>query len=383
MPNYGYKIRENYGSRKMIFLMDLPNPVHGMSNVNLSVLNWATKLSLKPKVINTVPSYASKYFNTKLWGGGKVLHTCFCYIQLFFALLLNIGGVIYRPINGGNGQVYDLIYILLCRLFNNKIYIHHHSFNYLNSKSYLFTVLNKFAGTTATHIVLGARMGALLTDLYGINENKVQVVSNLAFFEVQPSDNTASNAEQIKIGHLANLCVEKGVDLFIDICRSLHSQKINFSAVIAGPCVDETTKELVLDAVKELPQLKYVGPLYAKDKELFYQSLDCFIFPSKYKNEAEPLVLYEAALNGTYLVGSRQGCMKDVIESLAGFSVADGAEVVEKITEAILLEKERNGFSIEGKVKRLAYFQREQIKGKESLLSFINEMGRYELSETR
>lgn len=363
--------------------MDLPNPVHGMSNVNLAVLKGTTKLNLKPNVINTAPSYASKYYNTALWGPFKFLHTCYCYMQLCFSSLFNIGGVIYRPINGGNGQAYDLIYILLCKVFNNKIYIHHHSFNYLNSRSYLFAALNYLIGKNATHIVLGNTMGKLLTDLYGINADNIKIVSNLAFFEAQPSNGPGTNSEQIKIGHLANLCVEKGVDSFIDICRSLLSQKINFNAVIAGPFADAATKELVLGAVEELSQLQYVGPLYGKDKELFYETLDCFIFPSKYKNEAEPLVLYEAALNGTYLVGSRRGCMQNVIESLAGFSVADTSDAVEKVTEAIKLEKEKHGFCFEGKAKRLAYFQQEQVKAKKSLLLLIKEMRYYDISETR
>jgi glycosyltransferase involved in cell wall biosynthesis len=367
----------------LIFLMDLPNPVHGMSNVNLAVLNYAKKLNLNTKIINTVPSYLSKHFNTSLWGPFKILHTFCCYIKLFFALTSNIGGVIYRPINGGSGQIYDLVYILLCRLFNNKIYIHHHSFNYLNSRSSLFGLLNKFAGKFSTHIVLGKKMGTLLTELYGIKEDNIKIVSNLAFFEVQTPVESVNNEEQIKIGHLANLCVEKGVDIFIDICRSLHNKKINFTAELAGPCVDDTTKKLVLDAIKELPQLRYVGPLYAENKDLFYQNLDCFIFPSKYKNEAEPLVLYEAALNGAYLVGSRRGCMEDVIESLIGFSVADSSDIVGKMTEAILLEKDEKGFSFEGRAKRLACFQQEQIKAKESLILLIKEMGRYELSTTR
>jgi glycosyltransferase involved in cell wall biosynthesis len=164
---------------------------------------------------------------------------------------------------------------------------------------------------------------------------------------------------------------------------NLPSNKINFTAEIVGPCVDETTKKSVLDAVKELPQLRYVGLLYEKDKDLFYQNLDCFTYSFKYKNEAEHLVLYEPASNGVYLVGSRLGCMEDMIESLIGFSVADSSDIVGKMTGAILLEKDKKGFSFEGRAKRLACFQQEQIKAKKILISLTKEMGRYELLTTR
>ncbi|MFT6835231.1 MAG: glycosyltransferase involved in cell wall biosynthesis, partial [Francisellaceae bacterium] len=252
------------GVKTLIFLIDLPNPTHGMSNVNLAILTEFSKSNQKVKTINTVPSYAANFFTSRFWGVFKICHTLFCFLHFFVSSTFNLGGVVYRPINGGYGQLYDLIYILMCRLFKNKIYIHHHSFDYLNSRSPLFEILNKLAGKCSTHIVLGKKMGTLLTELYGVKEENIKIVSNLAFFEVQPPDKSVKNDTKIKVGHLANLCIEKGVDIFINICRSLHSNKINFSAVIAGPCVDDTTKKLVLDAVKELPQLRYVGPLYAE-----------------------------------------------------------------------------------------------------------------------
>jgi glycosyltransferase involved in cell wall biosynthesis len=226
-------------------------------------------------------------------------------------------------------------------------------------------------------------MGTLLTKLYGISDDNIKVVSNLAFFEAKQHEYIGDDAKQIRIGHLANLCIDKGVDIFIDVCRTLCDKKIKFTAVVAGPCVDEITKKLVLDAVEEIPQLKYVGPLYDEQKKLFYQSLDCFIFPSKYKNEAEPLVLYEAALNGSFLVGTKRGCMEEVIGKLAGFSSAEHSCIANEITNVILFEQENRGFDLQNKAKRLDLFQHEQIKAKESLLSFIKDMDFHELSKAR
>jgi glycosyltransferase involved in cell wall biosynthesis len=366
----------------MIFVMDLPKPIHGMSNVNLAVLNAAEEAGLKPKVINTVPSYASRFFSTKLWGGIKVGHTFMCYISLFSKLLFNSRGVVYRPINGGNGQVYDLGYILFCRLFLNKIYIHHHSFNYLNNRSFLFSTLNKLAGNTATHIVLGERMGLLLSEHYGIDKSKIQIVSNLAFFEAQIETETINDVNKYRLGHLANLCTEKGVDIFIDVCRILQTFDIDFSAKIAGPFVDDIAKNIVLNAVNEIPQIEYVGPLYAEHKSDFYSKLDCFIFPSKYKNEAEPLVLYEAALTGAFLIGTRRGCMQDVIHQLLGFTTEENIDIANNIAKAIKLEIETQGVKNEEKAKRLTCFRNKQGKAKESLTYFIEEMSHYELSKS-
>jgi glycosyltransferase involved in cell wall biosynthesis len=365
----------------VIFLLDLPNPVHGMSSINLAFKNRAVTFNLSPKVINTVPSYAARFFTTRLWGVFKIIHTIFCYFRFILLSATNINGDVYRPINGGAGQVYDLIYLIIARTFLHKIYIHHHSFNYLNSKSTLFSLLNVIAGKSATHVVLGPKMKSVLSDLYGINEDNIIVISNLAFFDFEKSKIELNKC--VRLGHLANLCVEKGVDTFIDVCRLLQQKEIDFTAEIAGPFADVTAKLIVTNALKEIPQLKYVGPLYNQDKDKFYKNLDCFIFPSKYKNEAEPLVLFEAANSGSLLVGSQRGCMQDVIRSLNGFSFIESTHLADDIANAITYAVNDDIFTDTARDARLALFQEEHVKADTALLTFLKELGRYELSKAK
>jgi glycosyltransferase involved in cell wall biosynthesis len=354
-----------------------------MSSVNIAVLNKLNAAGLKPIVINTVPSYAARLFNTRLWTVFKILHTFYCYLSMFAVSFRNIRGVVYRPINGGFGQVYDLIYIVLCRVFVNKIYIHHHSFNYLNDKSSLFGLLNRIAGDKAVHIVLGERMGNLLTQLYGIESSRITVVSNLSFFESSASASPIQAERGVILGHLANLCIEKGVGIFIDVCRELQALDVEFSAQIAGPFADENSRVIVMQAVEDIPQINYMGALYAERKSAFYDSIDCFIFPSMYKNEAEPLVLYEAALSGGYLIGSRRGCMQDVIDRLSGISIDEGREVSNLISAVIREQITTGGFSSKARNKRLDCFQQEQEKALEALRGCIKDMGNNELSKNK
>ncbi|KTF18945.1 glycosyltransferase family 4 protein [Pseudoalteromonas sp. 10-33] len=365
--------------------MDLPKPVHGMANVNLAVLNETLKLGLKPTVINTVPSYAAKFFMSKYWGIFKITHTVLCYFYMFFKLLFNIGGVVYRPINGGTGQVYDLVYIAICRIFFQRIFIHHHSFNYLNNHSRLFSILNKLAGNATTHIVLGPKMREKLSEHYGINKEKIRVVSNLAFFENVSKVEKKNIADTVMLGHLANLCLEKGIGLFLKVCDNLEILQIDYKAKIAGPFADEDAKKIVTEAVASNPKIEYLGPLYKENKLDFYKSLDCFIFPSMYKNEAEPLVLYEAALNGVFLAGTRKGCMKDVIESLSGFSVLEtpSSDIAKEIAKAIKFQFVTQGFELENKTKRLVDFDNEQIKAKEALTALLSDMRNYDISKVK
>lgn len=369
----------------MIFLGDLPKPIHGMSNVNAAVLQFMEGQELKPKVINSVPSYAASFYGKKAWLLFKILHTFFCYLRLLFILLLSRHKAIYRPINGGVGQIYDLLYLMISRLFFLKIYIHHHSFQYLNKHSLLFSILNRVAGKSAIHIVLGMKMSDQLHKLYGIDQDQLRIVSNLAFFgsPAAKQDTCDYESDALTLGHLANLSVEKGVDIFIDICRELKKLNVGFNAKIAGPFADDQAEKVVMKALDEMPEIHYTGSLYGDDKSNFYASLDCFVFPSKYVNEAEPLVLYEAGLYGVYLAGTQRGCMQDVIKSLDGFSIDEKHDPAGNITRAIYTKANEHQFDPAARARRRAKFQTLQLKSKELLASLIEEIRKNDLPETQ
>jgi glycosyltransferase involved in cell wall biosynthesis len=367
--------------RKVILLLDLPPPLHGMSAINKAFVEHAAAEIGPVKVINTVPSYASSLWRTKYWFFFKAIHSVWCLFQLVYRLLGLKKCIIYRPINGGIGQVYDLVYLFIARIFGNKIYIHHHSFNYLNSKSRLFAIANIIAGKSAVHIVLGPKMKSDLARLYGIDQDRIRVISNLAFFDLQL--NQAEINSSIRLGHLANLCIDKGIDTFIEVCKLLEKNNVNFVAEIAGPFADDYSKKLVTNAVKEYKQIGYLGPLYKNDKDEFYANLDCFIFPSKYKNEAEPLVLFEAANTGALIVGSQRGCMQDVINDLDGVSISESKNLAQDIAHAVIDAHKKQKLSKESKQARLKLFQYNHTRAKRTLQSFIKELSDYELSKTR
>jgi glycosyltransferase involved in cell wall biosynthesis len=360
----------------MIFLADLPNPVHGMSNANLAMLTEFIKTGVNPRVINTTPSYASKYFNTFLYSLIKFGHSFVCLVKLFFHLLTSKQLSVYRSIYGGNGQIYDLLYITICRLFSVRIYIHHHSFAYLDKKRLLFSTLNKFSGRHSTHIVLGKRMKKSLSNYYQIGMDRIIIISNLALFNDPTNSRFEHSTKKIKIGHLANLSAEKGIDVFIDICGHLNGMGIDYSAKIAGPFSTHSIRELVSSAVQNNSNLEYIGSVYGEEKEAFYKKLDCFIFPSKYKNEAEPLVLYEAASYGVFLIGTRRGCMQDVINDFSGFSLSENKLSSKLIAQEIEGLVQRQEFINERRENRISRYKETRLNAKKTLCVFIKDISK-------
>lgn len=307
----------------MIYLLDLPGPIHDMSLVNKAVVD--KYVGPKDTVINTSPSFASRLFRTKIWLPLKLLFQIFVVFRLIAVFSLTSNIQLYRTINGGVGQIYDLVYVVLARLFSADIYIHHHSFQYLNCSSKLFRFLLSIGGSKISHIVLGHEMKQALISVYGVDGARVCIATNMCFIGADGND-FGGDVEQVDrlftIGHLANLCVEKGLKHFLDICVELDRAGLDFQAKLAGPFADAASKSLYQDYSEKLDNLIYVGPVYTVEKQKFYQSLDAFIFLSEYENEAEPLVLYEAASAGCFVLGSERGCMKSMCSLLSGVSIS-------------------------------------------------------------
>src|ERR1017187_5749624 len=88
---------------------------------------------------------------------------------------------LYLALSGGRGQIFDCLYILVSRLFHQRAFIHHHSFAYALSSNITNRMLFYLARRQA-HIALSYGMAGALARRYGLEQSKVMVVSNAAFF---------------------------------------------------------------------------------------------------------------------------------------------------------------------------------------------------------
>jgi len=246
---------------------------------------------------------------------------------------------LYLALSGGRGQVIDLLYVLISRLFRRPIYIHHHSYAYLNAPSRLnrcfFALVRK-----EHHIVLSPKMALLLNRVYGLDPAVVRVVSNAAFYQWEEACQVQANpAAPLQLGFLSNITFEKGIVEFFEILAALSRRGIEYRAHIAGPVAPEARQSF--DKLLECtPHAHYAGPLYGEDKERFYRQLDIFLFPTRYANEAEPLVVYEAMRHGVHVMACDRGSIAEMLRDGSGVILPRDAPV-----EAAVVHIER--FSID------------------------------------
>jgi glycosyltransferase involved in cell wall biosynthesis len=224
----------------------------------------------------------------------------------------NSSRVLYIACDGGVGLAYTIILCTAARLLAHRIYVHHHSFSYVTSFSRLMLCLLLIIGKDATHIFLCQTMADLFIARYK-KPLKFEILSNSAFVDVAsalPEHNTARQDGRLVIGLLSNLNNVKGLGLFLDLLRQTAHLCMNVRGVLAGPPDSDAERAAIETACRELGhKLDYRGPVYGEAKSDFFRSIDVFVFPTRYANEAQPIVVFEALAHGIPVLSYDRGCI--------------------------------------------------------------------------
>jgi glycosyltransferase involved in cell wall biosynthesis len=74
--------------------------------------------------------------------------------------------------------------------------------------------------------------------------------------------------------------------------------------------------------------VEHLGPLYDEAKDRFFSELDVMLFPTKYINEAEPLVIHEALRAGVFTIACDRGAIAEILDNGAGLALPEHEFVV-------------------------------------------------------
>lgn len=275
----------------------------------------------EPLVIDYAPHSLGRAFLVRI---GKAIRVGRGILKLICCLMRGRMGAVYLGLSGGNGQIYDTIFVAICRLFGRKLYLHHHSYLYLNQIRWQAKMLLGFAGKDAVHIVACEKMKCDLREQYS-SVNEVRVISGIAALEIwagQPKVRSKINA----VGFLSNISIEKGILEFLDVAARVDAAKLPIKFYLAGPYQDEETRCLVEERLARLGNVTCLGPIYGDGKKTFLDSIDVFMLPSH--NESEGLVIHEAMSRGVPVITFSRGCIAQIVSDEVGLRLAPGEDFV-------------------------------------------------------
>lgn len=235
----------------------------------------------------------------------------------------------YLPLSGGVRQCIDALFASVAILLGKRIYVHHHSFAYLNSSPLYARIVLRILNS-ATHIVLGNNMGVLLGNLYGIPAENIRVISNSAFLEEIPRRMKNQNgSKKLVVGFLSNITQAKGCFDFIELVNQAVAQGLPVEGIMAGP-VQAGINAAFDEAVRKSVTVTHIGPVYAEEKTKFFDRIDILVFPTRYVNEAEPVTIWEALASSAPVIALSRGCISGMIPDGVGWVIDDPSCFIEQ-----------------------------------------------------
>lgn len=300
---------------KIVMIGAFPPPIYGMSLINKAVYDCLLSVGAKVMVIDVSANSLDRRVSRRLTRLPKIISALTALI-----CMQNIHkAILYLSVSGGFGQLYEIFITLLARLRGMNIVLHHHNYTYLNIRSRYTDFLLHAAGSSAIHLVLSEEMAEQLRRIYNVSHTVT--VSNAVFCFRNEGTMSKSRKTIQTIGFISNISAQKGVFDFIDLFDSITSQKYPLRAMIAGPFQNTRVKHDVRTRLSQMQNIEYVGPKFGSAKDRFFEQIDVLVFPTRYANEAEPLVIIEALSRGIPVIAYGRGCIPEMLKGYCGKAI--------------------------------------------------------------
>jgi glycosyltransferase involved in cell wall biosynthesis len=294
----------NRKAGKVVGFVVLPPPTTGMTIVNGRMSDHLVKV-FGAEIISI-----SKQ-SSRLWFIEKYLK----YLLSFFKIILRrIKGarIIYMVPESSKALFVTVFLVKSFQAIGYTVVLHHHVFSYMRHfRSEVYLVQNFGGSGKLYNIFLGPKMRQSYIEAYG-NHSESCILSNKMHFPKMV--NTHELLDTINIGFLSRLSESKGFYELWGLVDALVCKGVNFCLHIAGPPDDGSVEIDLNKLIKDNPgRIVYHGKVSGETKQSFYANLDVFCFPTRYINEAEPLVVYEALSSGVPVIANNKGDIENQI----------------------------------------------------------------------
>lgn len=353
--------------KKILFLVQLPPPIHGASAVNQSIQ--------QSKLINT--KYSTRFVNISpakdLADIGKSS----------FSKLLKIVGIYFRTLISFQRFKPDLTYITLSphglafykdglialtlKSMGAKLVFHLHGKGVAKeaSKSWLKKKIYRqvFKSTHVIHL-----SEKLYSDLDGVRDPKMSIIAvsngiNDPGVVSPPHKNSITT-----FVYLSNLIRAKGADILIRATAMISAEyNSRYKVKIIGKQSSvEYANELTNLITADLAQrVQIIGPKYGTEKFHELRTSDVFVLPTK--NDCFPLAVLEAMATGLAVISTNEGAISEIVDhGVTGDILPETS--AKALAEAMIRHIENQSYSNscakQGRKKFLSSYTTQQFEDK-------------------
>lgn len=318
---------------KILFLMQLPPPVHGASVVNKCIKDSAKiNSSFDARYINTAPSSDIReigVFNFK-----KVfsfISILFNVIKTYLSFKPNKTYITLSPY--GIAFYKDAILCLLIKALGGTVIFHMHGKGVRKevSSSKVKKVIYRFVFKNVDVIHLSE---SLFVDLELVRDkNKsINCLNN-------GISNTAATSEVKKNGvftfvYLSNIGPSKGAHYLVEAAEILNEKYANdFKIEIYGKSNNDEYLKTIEERIdgSGLVNVRLCGPIYGDEKFIALSKAHVFVLPTRYRNECFPLSILEAMSCSLPIISTDEGAISDIVDDKVGI-------ILEELTPTLLAE---------------------------------------------
>lgn len=344
--------------KNILCIIQLPPPVHGVSEcnkilVNSDLINSNYKLS----IINL--QFSKSISDIEHFSFKKILTAIKYCFKIVKEIKLSKPDLIYFTISPNGSSFYrDAFYVLLIKIFRKKILFHLHGQGFKDStkQNLVKKRISKFIFNNAEVICLAKKLTTDIKEVFSgkpfIVHNGIKIQDNI--IKRKPKDNKI-----VQLLYLSHLKENKGVMVFMEALKILKENGEVFQARLVGES-GGLTIEYLQNYIQENSlqnHIQLVGPLYEMKKFVEFNNADIFVFPTYF--DAFPLVILEAMQCELPIITTDEGGIPEiVIDGVTGFIIEKKniTQLVEKITFLINEPNIRKNLGFNGRKRFLKYF---------------------------
>jgi len=329
-------------SPRLLFIVQLPPPLHGASLINSYILN--SNLIRSNFNIETVNlHFAESIQELGKFSIKKVFRTFIYCFEIVKKVIKHKPDLVYFNLTPKGFAFYrDAFYVFILKLLRRKIVFHLQSKGIKENirESIIKKQLYKFVFKNTSIICMSPRLTDDFNEVYKSNPffvpNGIEVQPRRSNMEGKPDKPVPM------IMYLSHYLRSKGILVLIEALSLLKNRGYQFNARLIGPPADLTIRELeeIADDKNLKDFVQIVGPKYGEDKFREFLMADIFVFPTYY--EAFPLVIMEAMQFSLPVVSTFEGGIPDiVVDNETGFLVeTQNPQMLADKLEILLNDKE-------------------------------------------